>query len=244
MKRRQQSKSIIVVYSVRDLHGKMSKDKQIQYIRTETINNHGQLELLIAANSFQPVRSPPPTPSNLANALANEERSYFSDSSDSNNSGPFSPRRLKFRRGSSKKAKNSPNLGLVNFTNDLTSVDSIDIAMGNADSKPLKQPRLPYVATPVSTRAPRPPKTILKSSTWPQTPSPRDHEFMKPMLVEEFEHRRKRGEVPPWRLMVANRKKSREGKFLRNGTLRRVTDEQKSSGERSPGKKNGAVYFG
>jgi hypothetical protein len=67
---------------------------------------------------------------------------------------------------------------------------------------------------------------------------------MKPMLVEEFKHRKKRGEVPPWRLMVENRKKSREGNFLRNGTLRRVTDEKKSFDERSPGKRKGVVYFG
>lgn len=231
----------------------MPREKQIRPIEAGDAGDHSQLELLRDADSFQPGRPPPPTPYDIANGQANEEKSYFSDSSDSKDDPWFTSRKLKFRRGP-KKPTGSPSSGF-SWMSDETSVNSFDHNVSTGDYLPPKPTFLARSASSAAAKAFKPMDKITKSTTWPwsQPLSPKDKEYMVPMLPEEFEHRKRRGDVPGWRLMVANRKKSREGTFLRNQTLHRPSDETKKRPERTQrtteleddrSKRDGTLYFG
>ena len=188
-----------------------------EQIRRLNIDSHeaAQLQRLEAIDTFQPTRPPPPIPVDHAR---HENVSRFSDS---DGDVPVLDRAFSFARGYPSKRHAKGRKASLNGLRVMKPTDvlhHISEESKDGESKP-------KVSRSVSAAAAR----ALAASERLKSPrrqricqSPSAHVQDTPFeLDEQYEEMKLRGLVPPWKIMRENREKSREGKFLSSGTLRK-----------------------
>ena len=217
-------------------------------MRRANIENHEaeQLERLRAVDSFQSTRSPPPVPAGYH--FSQEEISRFSDSDEDS---PSLARAFSFARGARRRHAKAPNASL-NCVRLMPSTDILNhITKDQENDEP--KPTLARSVTNAAAQALAASES-LKSPTLPrfQRSSSEIKEKKEPEDKQRYEDLKRRGMVPPWKLMRENRTKSREGSFLTAGTLRKSKEDRKTKPKRSNtvadpetvrSKRQGTIFF-
>ena len=217
-----------------------------EQIRQLNIDSHeaAQLQRLEATDTFQPTRSPPPIPIDHARY---EEVSRFSDSEDN---APDLERAFSFAQGSSKRHRRGRKASL----NGLRILPSTDIIQHISEEPEDGEPK-PKVSRSVSAAAAKAVAASERSKTsrmhrfW-QSPSTHGEDTAFE-IDDRYEEMKLRGLVPPWKLLRENRKKSREGKFLSAGTLRKSKQDERepkrsntvADPEAAHAKRERAIFF-
>lgn len=190
------------------------------------VNNdsqHAQLERLRASESFIPTRSPPPTPVSLTNNVTVEEISYFSDSD-----GELSPfeRVFSFKRGTTRRYVKSPNPGL-NCVHENWSTESLEQVPEDQEATPPSR-LISRSVTIAAARALAASERIRASPTWPQShPLVKETEQTQKMPRKDHKEKVQRGISTPLSFMMGNRMRSRQGSFLKAGTVRKPKQDKK-----------------
>ena len=185
-------------------------------------NEAAQLERYRAAESFQPTRPPPPIPKIPDDPQVEEEISRFSDSDDDRTL----KRALSFTRGASKRYAKQPAASL-NCVKEMPSTELLDQLA--KDSKIDQSNRIllrsgsAAAATALAAAEKEKPQPFPqhRQSSW------ESDEVTLPVSKKKYEDLKRRGLVPVWRLMDENRGRSRQGSFLKAGTLRKAKDLKK-----------------
>ena len=190
----------------------------VEQLRRANIETYeaAQLERLRAAESFQPARPLPPIPISHDDCRVHEEMSHFSDTDEDSQS---LSRAFRLARTASKRHVKIANgsLGRVRLMPSTEIIDNTRCNQQRADPRPM----LSRSGTMAVARALFASETLKSPSSphfyLPWSDVTRDVNLEDKEKYEKFKHG---GMIPPWKLMHENRKKSRQGSFVKSCTLK------------------------